>query len=339
MNELTKAEAVAGVSKPVDLSIVVPIYNERENLELLVCQINEALSSWHGSYEVILVDDGSDDGSERVLSSLAEAQPNLRPVFLARRYGQSTAMQAGFDASQGQLIVTLDGDLQNDPADIPRLINLLENAGVDVVCGWRRNRQDPWLRSSVSAVANWIIAFFTSVKLHDYGCTLKVYRREFIERTRLYGELHRFLPALLSEVGAKTIEEPVNHRPRRFGTSKYGFSRTLRVTLDLMLIVFLRKYLQRPLHVFGGTGLLFGICGVFILLYLSLEKIIFGQDIGDRPMLTLGTLLVVTGVTLLGQGLLGELISRLIMELGSRRQYNLKTQRQLPARRSDVPPH
>jgi hypothetical protein len=178
-------------------------------------------------------------------------------------------------------------------------------------------------------VANRIIAFFTSVNLHDYGCTLKVYRREFVERTRLYGEMHRFLPALLSEVGARTVEEPVNHRPRRFGKSKYGFSRTLRVTLDLILIVFLRKYLQRPLHVFGGTGVLFGICGFLILLFLSLEKIFWGQDIGDRPLLTLGVLLVVTGVILLGQGLLGELISRLVMESGNRRQYHLRTPAQL----------
>jgi glycosyltransferase involved in cell wall biosynthesis len=338
VNELSQAESTAGAPRLIDVSIVVPIYNERENLEVLVRQINEAMSSWRGSYELIIVDDGSDDGSGQLLSSLATAQQSLHPIFLARRYGQSTAMQAGFDASRGQLIVSLDGDLQNDPADIPHLLEVVEARGADVVCGWRRDRQDPWLRRFLSSVANRIIGFFTAVKLHDYGCTLKVYRREFIERTRLYGEMHRFLPALLSEVGARTVEEAVNHRPRRFGTSKYGFSRTLRVTLDLILIIFLRKYLQRPLHVFGGTGVLFGICGFFILLYLSLEKIVWGQSIGDRPLLTLGVLLVVTGVMLLGLGLLGELIGRLVMESGNRRQYHLRTSAQLSSQDRDVQP-
>ena len=330
MNELSQSKSVGDSSYPVDISIVIPIYNERENLEPLIAQINAAMALWQGSYEIIVVDDGSDDGSDQLLSLMANREPQLRPVFLVRRYGQSTAMQAGFDSCRGRLIVTLDGDMQNDPADIPRLIELLESRGADLVCGWRHDRRDPWLRSFVSLAANRIIAFFTSVNLHDYGCTLQVYRREFVERTRLYGEMHRFLPALLSEVGARTVEEPVNHRPRRFGKSKYGFSRTLRVTLDLILIVFLRKYLQRPLHVFGGTGVLFGICGFLILLFLSLEKIFWGQEIGDRPLLTLGVLLVVTGVILLGQGLLGELISRLVMESGNRRQYHVRTREQLP---------
>jgi glycosyltransferase involved in cell wall biosynthesis len=319
----------------LQLSIVVPMYNEVECVAPLIARLREVLAAYGRSHEIILVDDGSGDGTTQAILAAEQADERVRGVFLARNYGQSTAMQAGFDVARGDVVVTMDGDLQNDPADIPRLIRLLEERDVDVVSGWRQDRQDEPLRKLFSRLANRLISRMTGVKLNDYGCSLKVYRRELLVRTRLYGELHRFLPALLSEVGAEIVEVPVVHHPRRFGSSKYGLDRTMRVVLDLLLVMFFRRYIQRPLHIFGGAGLICIVPGGLILIYLTLLKLLAGASIGGRPLLSLGVLLVVVGVVLIGQGLLGELTGRLLHEAGGRAQYHLKSPRKL---HNEAPP-
>ncbi len=329
IRDATPAIGTLASEASLQLSIVVPMYNEAECVAPLIARLREVLAAYGRSYEIVLIDDGSTDGTTRAILAAAQADPHVRGVFLARNYGQSTAMQAGFDTAWGDVIVTMDGDLQNDPADIPHLIRLLEERDVDVVSGWRQDRQDGALRKLFSRLANRLISRMTGVRLNDYGCSLKVYRRDLLVRTRLYGELHRFLPALLSEVGAEIVEVPVVHHPRRFGSSKYGLDRTLRVVLDLMLVMFFRRYIQRPLHIFGGAGLMCMVPGGLILAYLTALKIVTGADIGGRPLLSMGILLVVVGVVLIGQGLLGELTGRLLHEAGGRAQYHLKSLRKL----------
>lgn len=315
-----KKSGVADVS----LSVIVPVYNEAGSIAKLTEQLIRQLRDMGYSFDLILVDDGSTDDTAKELRTLSERFPEIRPRFLARNYGQSTAMQCGFDTSEADVIVTLDGDLQNDPADIPMMVERLLSEDLDVVSGWRRNRQDPLLRKMFSRVANRIIARLTRVRLHDFGCSLKVYRRELLSRTRIYGEMHRFLPALLGEVGAKVAESEVNHKSRIHGHSKYSLDRTFRVLLDIVFVVFLRKYLQRPLHFFGGAGLICLIPGSAGLGYLVLLKLFTGADIGARPLLVLSALLVLVGVILICQGLVGEVISRILFEAGKRPQYYLK---------------
>lgn len=312
-----------------EISTVVPVFNEEENIDDLVGQISAALETMQRSYEIILVDDGSTDRTRERIMQLVEGSETIRGVFLARNYGQTTAMQAGIDAASGDILVTLDGDLQNDPADIPRLIAVLENEGVDLVSGWRKDRHDGAVRVALSRVANRLISRMTGVSLHDYGCSLKVYRGDVVRQIKIYGELHRFIPALMAEVGAEIREVVVNHRARTRGTSKYGLDRTLRVALDLLLIVFLRKYIQRPLHFFGGIGALLGVLGTAICLYLASLKVFLGEDIGERPLLLLGITLVVSAVILVVQGLTGEIVVRLLHESADRPQYRLRLDRKL----------
>jgi glycosyltransferase involved in cell wall biosynthesis len=309
----------------VDVSVVIPIYNEAEGLRELVRRVREALDPTDKSWELILVDDGSRDGSDRLMERLADEEPRLKPLWLIRNYGQSAALQAGFDAASGDVVVTLDGDLQNDPADIPGLLRLFaERPDVDMISGWRKFRQDALIRRKLpSRAANWVISKVTGVKLHDYGCALKAYRAETIGRLRLYGEMHRFIPALAAEAGARILEVPVNHHPRAYGKSKYGLDRAFRVLLDLVLIKFLMRYLHRPLHVFGGAGLVMGAAGGLILLWLLVDKV-RGADIGGRPLLILGMLLVVVGVQFVVLGLLGELLVRIYHEPHGRPQYNTR---------------
>lgn len=320
------------------ISIVVPVYNERESVPALVSRVGEIMTAFGRSHEIILIDDGSSDGTTQAIMAAEDASPHVRGIYLVRNYGQSTAMQAGFDASRGEIVVTLDGDLQNDPADIPRLVELLEDRNVDVVSGWRRDRKDTPVRKLFSRIANQLISRMTGVRLHDFGCSLKVYRRELLAQTRLYGELHRFLPALLNDVGADIIEVEVSHHPRQFGTSKYTLDRTFRVILDLLLIMFFRRYIQRPLHVFGGAGLMCMLPGGLILGYLAALKVFTGASIGGRPLLSLGVMLFVVGIVLVGQGLLGELTGRLLHEAGGRPQYHLKSPRKLAMARSHGEP-
>lgn len=316
-----------------EISAVVPVYNEVGNITELIRRLDDALSGMKRRYEIIIVDDGSRDGTDRTILDLTDEIAALKPLILARNYGQSTAMQAGFEAARGDIVVSLDGDLQNDPADIPRLIETLESRDIDVVSGWRKNRKDDWLRVNLSKIANKWISRITHVELHDYGCSLKAYRRDVLEQIRVYGELHRFIPALLGEVGANIAEIEVNHHPRTRGQSKYHLDRTVRVFLDMILIVFLRKYIQRPMHIFGSLGLTLFIVGTLIWLYLSGVKFIGGEDIGGRPLLLLGAALNISGLFLIMQGLLGEITIRLLHETRSYPQYRLKLPRKTQRRK------
>jgi glycosyltransferase involved in cell wall biosynthesis len=307
-----------------DLSVVVPIYNEVESVSDLVETIAKTLQSSHISYEIICIDDGSTDGSDRLLKQMAQARNDLRAVILRRNYGQTAAMAAGFSNARGQVIVTLDGDLQNDPADIPMLLAKLEE-GYDLVSGWRKDRQDAALtRLLPSKIANWLISKVTGVKLKDYGCSLKAYRAELIADMNLYGELHRFLPALAFIEGARITEIPVRHHARRFGKSKYGLDRTFRVIMDLMTVWFMRKFLTKPMHVFGLFGVGSIAIGTVIGAYLTVLKLAYGVDIGNRPLLILAVVLVLAGVQLFSVGLLAELLMRTYHESQGRPIYRIR---------------
>jgi len=306
-----------------DVSIVVPIYNEVDNLPDLVARIGAAMAGQALGFELLAVDDGSTDGSRERLRELAASTPWLRPVLLARNYGQSSALQAGFDRVRGRYVVTLDADLQNEPGDIPLLLARLEaDPDVDMVSGWRKDRQDAELsRKLPSRIANKLISSATGVHLHDYGCALKAYRRPIIDRIRLYGELHRFIPSLAKEAGARITEVPVRHHARTRGVSKYGIDRTFRVILDLILIVFFMRYRQRPLHAFGGLGLWLAAPGGLILVWLLLQKLL-GEDIGGRPLLLVGVMLLLMGAQLIAAGLIGELLIRVYHEAGGAPQFH-----------------
>jgi len=292
------------------ISVVIPLYNEEESVPQLYEELTATLEATGHPYEIIIVDDGSSDSSFDHLQRLHKLDPRLKVIRFRRNFGQTAAFAAGFDAAQGDVIVTLDADLQNDPADIPRLLTKA-NEGYDVVSGWRVKRQDPLHRRLPSQVANWLISRVTGVRLHDYGCSLKVYRREVVKNIRLYGELHRFIPAIASWMGVSIAEIQVNHRPRSFGRSKYGtVTRTVKVFLDLLTVRFLLSYATRPIHVFGGLGLLAVGAGSALGLYLSYVKLVLKEDIGDRPLLTLAVLMMIVGVQMISMGLLGELVVR-----------------------------
>lgn len=310
--------------RKLDLSIVVPIYNEVESIETLIEAIANAVRETKLSYEIICVDDGSNDGSTQKLTQLARRRIDLQAVILRRNYGQTPAMAAGFEYASGRVIVTLDGDLQNDPADIPLLLAKLDE-GYDLVSGWRKQRQDAALtRLLPSKIANSLIGKVTGVKLHDYGCSLKAYRSELIADMNLYGELHRFLPALAYIEGARITEIPVRHHPRRFGQSKYGLGRTIRVMMDLLTVFFMKKFLTRPMHVFGLWGVISLVVGIGMGMYLTIIKLFFDQDIGDRPLLILSVLLVLTGVQLFCFGLVSELLMRTYHESQRRPIYRVR---------------
>ena len=309
----------------MDLSIVVPLYNEEGSLKLLVEQLLAAVRPLAVPFELVLVDDGSRDGTASALSELAHQVPELVAVLLRRNYGQSAAMAAGFDASRGAVIVTLDGDLQNDPADIPLLLEQIEQ-GYDLVSGWRHQRQDASLsRLLPSRLANRLIGRVTGVRLHDYGCSLKAYRREVVEDLNLYGELHRFLPALAFIEGARISEVQVGHHPRRFGQSNYGIDRTFRVLMDLLTVWFMKRFLTRPMHVFGLAGLLAMGAGLAVTLWLVGEKLLLGTDIGDRPLLLAAVISLLAGVQLFCFGLLAELQMRTYHESQGRPIYRVRS--------------
>jgi len=314
--------------KSVMLSVVAPVYNEAPNIRTLYQEITTALAGVQ-HYEIVLVDDGSTDGGFEIMRELYENDPRLVIVQFRRNFGQSAAFAAGFSHSRGQVIVTLDADLQNDPADIPKLLDKLAE-GYDVVAGWRQNRKDNLIRRIPSAMANWLIARTTGVKLHDTGCSLRAYRREVVTNINLYGQMHRFIPALASWVGISLAEMPVNHRPRTRGEAKYGrfgLGRTFRVVLDLITVYFMLGFIGRPMHLFGTVGLISGGIGALIGLYLSSLKLIHGYryQIGERPLLLLSILLVMIGVQFLAMGLLGELVVRTYYESQSKPVYFVRT--------------
>jgi glycosyltransferase involved in cell wall biosynthesis len=312
--------------KPVmlALSVVVPLFNEQDSLRPLVRQLLDAVRPLGVPFELVLVDDGSKDATATLLAELSDEVPELVAVLLRRNYGQTAAMAAGFDASCGDVIVTLDGDLQNDPADIPLLLAKIEE-GYDLVSGWRHQRQDAAIsRLLPSKLANSLIASVTGVQLHDYGCSLKAYRREVVADMNLSGELHRFLPALAFIEGARISEVKVNHHPRRFGRRNYGIDRTFRVLMDLLTVWFMKRFLTRPMHVFGFWGLASIAVGVVISLYLLWEKLIANADIGNRPLLMVAVLALIAGVQLFCFGLLAELQMRTYHESQGRPIYRVR---------------
>jgi glycosyltransferase involved in cell wall biosynthesis len=307
-----------------DVSVVVPVYNEVESLPHLLEAIASIFAQSEYNYELICVDDGSKDGSAEYLKEQAAIRNDLKAVILRRNYGQTAAMSAGFNHALGKAIVTLDADLQNDPVDIPMLLAKLEE-GYDLVSGWRQKRQDAAVsRLLPSKIANWLIRRITGVHIHDYGCSLKAYRAEVAADMNLYGELHRFLPALAYIEGARITEMPVRHHPRRFGNSKYGIWRTFRVLMDLLTIKFMQKFLTRPMHVFGLLGLVSMLSGGAISIYLTFVKLAFHEDIGNRPLLILAVLLLLTGIQLFCFGLLAELLMRTYHESQGRPIYRVR---------------
>lgn len=308
----------------VNFSIVVPIYNEQDNIDELYLTITNALDCIDTHYEIIMVDDGSVDGSFSTLQRIAARDTRLKIIRFRRNFGQTAAMSAGFDAASGNIIIPMDGDLQNDPADIPRLIEKL-NEGYDVVSGWRRERKDTFITRKIpSRLANALISHLTGVHLHDYGCTLKAYRREVLDGINLYGEMHRFVPALASQIGAKVAELPVNHHPRLHGTSKYGISRTLRVILDLMTVKFLLTYSTKPIQLFGKWGvytLMAGFGSGAMTIYM---KVFEHLSMNRNPLLILTGFLLFMGVQFIVMGLLGELNARTYYEAQGKPIYVVK---------------
>ena len=307
------------------VSVVVPVFNEVKNVDVLHKQLHEALHALGKPWEVVFVDDGSSDGSLQAMELLAakDAQ-HTRVVALRRNFGQTAAISAGIDYSSGEIIVLMDGDLQNDPADIPKLLAEIEN-GFDVVSGWRKFRKDNFItRTFPSIVANRIISWVTGVHLHDYGCTLKAYRREVLTGFRLYGEMHRFIPAYAGYVGAKITEVAVQHHPRKHGKSKYGLERTVKVILDLFTVKFLSGFVNKPLYLFGGVGIGFGLVGVVGLVFLFVRKFLQGSGVVNSPIFILAALLFVLGVQSILLGLIAEMMVRTYHESQSKPIYSLR---------------
>ncbi|HJR19463.1 MAG TPA: glycosyltransferase family 2 protein [Actinomycetota bacterium] len=308
---------------PPDVSIVIPVYNEMESIPELARRLHAVRETLPPS-EVILVDDGSTDGTSLALDVLHREDPWFQVVRFTRNFGQTPAMAAGFDHARGRVIVTLDADLQNDPADIPKLLAKLDE-GYDVVSGWRVDRKDRyWSRRIPSAIANRLISRISKVQLHDYGCTLKAYRRDVVEELELYGDAHRFLPALAAVVGDRVAEIPVAHHPRVHGRSKYGISRVSKVFLDLMALPFMLRFFNRPIRFFGGLGLLFGAAGTALLGYLAYERLVLERAIGNRPLLFAGALLLLMGVQFISLGLIGELVIRTYYSARGRHAYHVR---------------
>jgi glycosyltransferase involved in cell wall biosynthesis len=289
------------------ISVVIPVHNEERSVALLLDEIDSALEPLGRPWEAVFVDDGSDDGTFAALTRLHASADNVRVVRLRRNFGKAAALQAGFEEARGDVVVTIDGDLQDDPTEIPRLLAKLDE-GFDLVSGWKTRRRDPWSRRIPSRIFNVVTGRLSGLRLHDLNCGLKAYRAEALSGLRIYGELHRFIPVLAHYRGFRVAELPVNHRPREHGRSRYGMERYLRGFLDLLTVTFMGRYRHRPLHLFGGLGLVLGGVGSLVLVYLAVLKL-GGHAIGHRPLLTLGVLLVVVGMQLLSLGLLSELIT------------------------------
>jgi glycosyltransferase involved in cell wall biosynthesis len=290
------------------LSLVIPVYNEADSLEPLVTEIDEALAARGAPYEIVFVDDGSTDGSFAAMRGLAEARDDVRVVKLRRNFGKAAALSHGFAAARGDIIVTMDGDRQDDPAEIANLTAPLSQ-GFDLVSGWKQRRQDPLNKTLPSKFFNWTVRKASGIPLHDFNCGLKAYRREVTDTISVYGELHRYIPVVAAQAGFQVTEVKVNHRRRTAGRSKYGWQRYLRGYLDLLTVLFLGRYQHRPQHLFGGAGTMLIVVGVLLELYLTIDKLVFGHPIGQRPLLLLGALLIIVGVQLLSLGLIGELIA------------------------------
>ncbi|MDW7772700.1 MAG: glycosyltransferase family 2 protein [Desulfobulbaceae bacterium] len=308
----------------MDLSVIVPLLNEEDNIDILYTELTRVLNDLSLQYEIVMVDDGSTDNSLEILRNLQQADPHLVIVSLRKNFGQTAAMSAGFDIATGNLIVAMDADLQNDPADIPVLLRKIDE-GFDVVTGWRYDRKDPFFsRRLPSKIANFIISFSTGVWIHDYGCTLKAFKHEVINNMKLYGEMHRFVPAIASAMGISIAEVKVNHRARKYGKSKYGISRTVRVILDLLTVKFLLSYATRPIHVFGTLGIISGGLGLLIALIMTVQRQFYGIAMADRPLLLLAVFLMFVGVQFITMGLLAEMLSRTYYESQNKPIYFIR---------------
>lgn len=309
----------------MDLSIVVPVYNEEESLPLLYKAICEAIIPLNLEWELILVNDGSKDNSQAVLEKLAEEDvAHVRAILLRRNFGQTAAIVAGIDHAVGDVVVLIDADMQNDPADIPLMLEKI-NQGYDVVSGWRKERQDDYAtRTLPSHAANWLIGQVTGVKLHDYGCTLKAYRREVITGFRLYGEMHRFIPVFANSVGARMLEMPVRHHPRRFGQAKYGLERTIKVILDMVTVKFLSSYANKPMYLFGGAGFVLGAISVVTFLYLFVRRVFFNGSVLASPFFTMAIMIAILGVQSVLMGLIAELLARTYHESQNKPIYTVR---------------
>lgn len=312
----------------IQVSVIVPLYNEEDNVFPLSTEIEQALSDFNHPWEVIFVDDGSSDATRERLTEISETLGNhVSVVELQRNFGQTAAMQAGIDQARGDILVTLDGDLQNNPADIPGMVQRLIDENLDLLVGWRKDRKDNFLlRKLPSVIANYLIGRMSGVRLNDYGCSLKVYRGEIIKSVRIYGEMHRFIPAWVATQTAtsKIKEQVVNHRARQHGYSKYGLSRTYRVLLDLLSVYFFMSFMSRPAHFFGRIGIILGGIGGLILTYLFFVKILLGEDIGGRPLLLTGVLLVIMSIQFFCTGILGELMTRTYYESTGNKPYIIR---------------
>lgn len=303
------------------VSIVIPVYNEELNVGPLHEELTRALAAVGSTYEILYVDDGSSDRTPAKLREICASDPHVRVVFFRRNFGQTAALSAGFDHARGQVVVTMDADLQNDPADIPKLIAKLAE-GFDIVSGWRMHRKDPFLsRRLPSTMANALISLTTKVKLHDYGCTLKAFKSDVVKGIKLYGEMHRFIPAVASWMGVEVAEVPVNHRARKFGRSKYGIGRTIRVLLDLILVKYLLSYVNRPIQIFGLIGIWTFLFGGSVATYLSYRRLVLGEAIGGRPLLLFAVLFIFMGVQFITIGLLAEIQARTYHESVDKQIY------------------
>ncbi|MDE2637220.1 MAG: glycosyltransferase family 2 protein [Chloroflexota bacterium] len=311
----------------LELTIVVPVFNEEGNIDRLHQELTEALTELGRDYEVIAINDGSQDRSYEKLNSVQARDNRWHIIHFRRNFGQTAAMAAGFDAARGEVVVTIDADLQNDPRDIGKILDKFAE-GYDIVSGWRQNRKESlFLRRIPSMIANWLISRSTGIKLHDYGCTLKAYHFDVVKGVRLYGELHRFIPALASQMGVRVAEAPVMDRARRWGSSKYGFSRTFKVILDLIVVVFVLSYFGRPLYVFGAAGFLVGGIGTLLGAYLTIFKLLTENKIGDRPLLQLAALLMVLGVQFISTGIVADMIMRTYHESQHKPIYFIRERR------------
>jgi glycosyltransferase involved in cell wall biosynthesis len=323
-NRIIKAESTFEIQESVYLSVVIPVYNERENISYLYENLNKILPTLGKKYEVLLIDDGSIDGTFNELLKIHEQNNNYKIIKFRKNFGQTPAMSAGFDYANGEIIITLDADLQNDPQDIPQLIEKM-NEGYDIVSGWRINRQDKAVsRKLPSKIANWLISGLTGVRIHDYGCTLKAYSRDVVKNIELYGEMHRYIPAVASWMGISVAEVPVHHHSRKFGKSKYGISRTIRVILDIIILKYLLTYSQKPIQIFGLIGLFTGLVGGIITLYLIIMRLFFSEALSSRPLFTLSIFMIFIGVQLITMGILGELLMRTYHEASGKPTYAIK---------------
>lgn len=322
--KILKAENQSDDKENIDISVVIPVYNEEKSIPYLYENLNNVLPNLGKKYEVILIDDGSIDRTFEELLKVHEKNNNYKIIRFRKNFGQTPAMSAGFDYARGDVIITLDADLQNDPSDIPLLLEKIYE-GYDVVSGWRINRQDKAVsRKFPSKIANWLIASLTKVKIHDYGCTLKAYKKDVIKNIELYGEMHRYIPAVASWMGIKVAEVPVHHHSRKFGKSKYGISRTIRVILDIITIKYLLSYSQRPIQIFGLVGLFTAFIGFILTAYLIIMRIFFRVPLSDRPLFILSIFMIFIGIQLITMGILAELIMRTYHEASGKPTYAIR---------------